>query len=155
MSERITQQEFEKVSRKTKELFQEAELKALVTISVWMRFNYICNKINKLLRGGHTDDEVNWDKVNYILSNNRDEYDFNYYDEIKAIDQLCDARELCFESQIFNGLWQLRVCKDCGKTFTMRFSEVEFYRKKKLHLPKRCPECRAHRKEKANNEQMQ
>lgn len=152
MSKCITQQEFEEVSRKMRESFQETELRMLAAFPMWMRFNYIGNKINNFLRGGHTEDEVNWDKVNYILSNNRDEYDFNYYDEIKAIDQFCDVRGLCFESQIFNGLWQLRVCKDCGKTFTMRFSEVEFYRKKKLHLPKRCQECRAYRKEKANNE---
>lgn len=152
MNERITQQEFEEVSRKVRESFQETEPRMLAAFPMWMRFNYIGNKINNFLRSGHTEDEVNWDNVNHILSNNRDEYDFNYYDEIKAINQLRDARELCFESQIFNGPWQLRVCKDCGKTFTMRFSEVEFYRKKELHLPKRCQECRAHRKEKANNE---
>lgn len=151
MNERITQQEFEEVSRKVRESFQEIELRMLATFPMWMRFNYIGNKINNLLQGGYTEDEVNWDKVNYMLFNDRDEYDFNCYGEIKAIDQFYDARELCFEGLNFNGPWQLRVCKDCGKTFMMRFSEVEFYRKKELHLPKRCQECRAHRKEKANN----
>ena len=154
MNEQITQQEFEEVSHKMRELFQEAEIKVLATFPMWMRFNYIGNKINKLLQDGHTEDEIDWDKVNYLLSNNRDEYDFNDYDKIKTVDQFLDARELCFEGQILIGPWQLRVCKDCGKKFTMQFSEVEFYRKKKLHLPKRCPECRARRKEKAKNEQM-
>lgn len=154
MSEQITQQEFEEVSRKMRELFQESEIKVLATFPMWMRFNYIGNKINKLLQSGHTEDEIDWDKVNYMLSNKRDEYDFNNYDKIKNVDQFLDARELCFEGQILIGPWQLRTCKDCRKKFTMQFSEVEFYRKKKLHLPNRCPECRARRKERAKNEQM-
>ena len=154
MSEQITQQEFEEVSRKMRESLQETELRVLATFPMWMRFNYIGNKINKLLQSGHAEDEIDWDKVNYLLSNNRDEYDFNDYGEIKTADQFLDARELCFEGQILIGPWQLHVCKNCGKKFTMRFSEVEFYCKKGLHLPKRCPECRAHRKEKAKNEQM-
>ena len=154
MGEQITQQELEEVSRKMRESLYETELRVLATFPMWMRFNYIGNKINKLLQGGHAEDDIDWDKVNHLLSNNRDEYDFNDYDEIKTVDQFLDARELCFEGQILIGPWQLRVCKDCGKKFTMRFSEVEFYRKKKLHLPKRCPECRARRKEKAKNEQM-
>ena len=154
MSKQITQQEFEEVSSKMRESLQETELRVLATLPMWMRFNYIGNKINKLLQSGHTEDEIDFDKVNYLLSNNRDEYDFNDYDKIKTVDQFWDARELCIEGQILNGPWQLRVCKDCGKKFTMRFSEVEFYCKKELHLPKRCPECRARRKEKAKNEQM-
>lgn len=154
MGEQITQQELEEVSRKMRESLQETELRVLATLPMWMRFNYIGNKINKLLQDKHIEDEIDWDKVNYLLSNNRDEYDFNDYDEIKTVDKFLDARELCFEGQILIGPWQIRVCKDCGKKFTMRFSEVEFYRKKKLHLPKRCPECRARRKEKAKNEQM-
>lgn len=155
MGEQITQQELEEVSRKMREFFQETELRVLATFPMWMRFNYIGNKINRLLEGEHTEDEIDWDKVNYLLSNNRDEYDFNDYDEIKNVDQFWGARELCIEGGILNGPWQLRVCKDCGKRFTMRFSEVDFYRKKELHLPKRCKECRARRKEKAKSEQMQ
>ena len=33
-------------------------------------------------------------------------------------------------------------CKQCQKTFTLSDSEIEFYKKKNLQLPKRCRECR-------------
>lgn len=35
-----------------------------------------------------------------------------------------------------------RICKQCGKTFELSDSEIAFYQKKNLHLPKRCKECR-------------
>lgn len=41
------------------------------------------------------------------------------------------------------------TCVQCGKTFELSDSEIEFYRKKNLHLPKRCKECRQKNKQKA------
>lgn len=35
-----------------------------------------------------------------------------------------------------------RICKQCGKLFELSDSEIAFYQKKNLHLPKRCKECR-------------
>lgn len=35
-----------------------------------------------------------------------------------------------------------RTCVQCGKEFEMNQSEINFYKKKKLSLPKRCKECR-------------
>jgi len=35
-----------------------------------------------------------------------------------------------------------RKCKQCGKEFTLSDSEIEFYNKKGLNIPKRCKECR-------------
>lgn len=35
-----------------------------------------------------------------------------------------------------------RTCVQCGKEFEMSQSEISFYKKKKLSLPKRCKECR-------------
>lgn len=40
-----------------------------------------------------------------------------------------------------------RVCKQCGKEFEMTQHEIQFYKKKKLSLPKRCKECREKNKE--------
>lgn len=40
------------------------------------------------------------------------------------------------------------VCKQCGATFELSDSEIEFYRKKNLHLPKRCKECRQENRQK-------
>lgn len=45
-----------------------------------------------------------------------------------------------------------RTCKQCGKEFFLSRSEVDFYNKKNLSLPKRCKECReANKAEKKNN----
>ncbi len=35
-----------------------------------------------------------------------------------------------------------KTCKQCGKTFQLSDSEIEFYKSKNLELPKRCKECR-------------
>ena len=40
------------------------------------------------------------------------------------------------------------TCVQCGKSFEMSESEIDFYRKKNLHLPKRCKECRQKNKQK-------
>lgn len=40
------------------------------------------------------------------------------------------------------------TCVQCGKSFEMSDSEIDFYRKKNLHLPKRCKECRQKNKQK-------
>lgn len=33
-------------------------------------------------------------------------------------------------------------CKQCGKEFTLSESELEYFKQKSLHIPKRCHECR-------------
>lgn len=40
------------------------------------------------------------------------------------------------------------TCKQCGKVFELSDSEIDFYRNKKLNLPKRCKECRQANKQK-------
>lgn len=38
------------------------------------------------------------------------------------------------------------TCVSCGSQFVLTESEIDFYKNKKLNLPKRCEECRAKRK---------
>ena len=40
------------------------------------------------------------------------------------------------------------TCVQCGKSFELSDSEIDFYRKKNLHLPKRCKDCRQKNKQK-------
>ena len=35
-----------------------------------------------------------------------------------------------------------KKCSQCGKEFFLSDSEIDFYNKKNLNLPKRCKECR-------------
>lgn len=43
-------------------------------------------------------------------------------------------------------------CAECGVTFEFSAEEQEFYAKKGYTFPKRCPQCRARRKEQQNND---
>ena len=146
MGENIAQQDLEECNRKMREMFQKAEIETLQKMPMWMRFNYLGNKLSRALNNGATNNDINWDKLNHLLSDNRDEYDFNCYDRIATLEQFFEVRDLCIEGSFLNGIWQKRLCKDCGNVFFMDFSEVEFFRNKELHLPKRCPKCRANRK---------
>ena len=146
MSENITQQDLEECNRKMREMFQKAEIETLQKMPMWMRFNYLGNKLSRALKDGVTNNDIDWDKLNHLLSDNRDEYDFNCYDRIATLEQFFEARDLCIEGSFLNGIWQKHSCKDCRSRFFMSYSEVEFFRNKKLHLPKRCPECRTKRK---------
>ena len=45
------------------------------------------------------------------------------------------------------------TCKQCGKEFELSESEIDFYKSKNLHIPKRCEQCRqANKKNKATSE---
>lgn len=47
-----------------------------------------------------------------------------------------------------------RTCIQCGKEFELTNSEMDFYRKKNLNLPKRCQECREKNKRQTGTPQM-
>ncbi len=48
---------------------------------------------------------------------------------------------------------QTLTCRDCGKEFVWTASEQEFYQKKGFtNAPVRCPECRAAKKSRMNDD---
>lgn len=47
-----------------------------------------------------------------------------------------------------------RACVQCGNEFELTNSEVDFYKKKNLNLPKRCQACREKNKQQNNKPQM-
>ena len=57
--------------------------KTLMSFPMWMRFNYLLNTIGKVLEQGKTEADINWDKVNEILTTNRSEYDFNVFEQLR------------------------------------------------------------------------
>jgi uncharacterized membrane protein YsdA (DUF1294 family) len=38
------------------------------------------------------------------------------------------------------------TCVDCGQTFLWSYGEQRFYKERSLEAPKRCPECRSHKR---------
>lgn len=94
-----------------------------------------------------TEDIIDWEKVNDILLRNIDQYDFNIIDPVRSMADLNDILDRLNSASLLPGLpWRRCKCKDCKKLFYMGLGEVEFYEKKKLDTPKRCPDCRKARK---------
>ena len=67
--------------------------------------------------------------ANYILS----ELAKDWYDYLAQI----------MEHQHSGGVWL--TCVECGSNFFLTEGEISFYRKNKLHTPKRCSQCRPKR----------
>ena len=107
-------------------------------VPVWMKFNMISWMIS-----GKPDESIIWDKVNEMLKPNKDymEYDFNAFEYIDSKQKFFEAAADSKISTIFNQPYVKRVCKDCGKTYTLTFGQVKFYCKKKWPIPKKCPKC--------------
>lgn len=132
--------------------FAKVQEDALLNMPMWMRLNWTLNAVGQIYnQRPELVPDIDWDKVNRLLSENASEYDFNLMDApIQSLDELCHARESCIQASVLGGSWQQHICKDCGRTFFMDYSEVMFFERNQLRVPKRCPECRAARKERKN-----
>ena len=69
------------------ELLLEERNKMLYAMPILMRVNFLLNSIRN-----KTDSEINWNKVNDILTNNVGEYDFNIFDQINTMEQLQEIK---------------------------------------------------------------
>ena len=149
-TETPTEQEWAETNRKMRELYGEIEDKFLRTKPMWMRLNLLSNKVGTALSQGYTEADIDWGKINKYLTENIGEYDFNCIDTIKCSDDLFEVRDDCISASLDMGIWQKHTCKDCGETFYMTFGEVDFFKNKELHIPKRCKKCRDKRKNGGN-----
>ena len=141
------------IDQEIQEYFAKVQEDALLNMPMWMRLNWALNTIGQIYnRHPERVPDIDWDKVNRLLTENVDEYDFNLIDApIHLLDELCHVQESCIQATVMGGPWQRRTCKDCGRTFLMSYGEAEFFKLKLLHVPKRCPKCRAVRKERKNS----
>lgn len=132
--------------------FAKVQEDALLNMPMWMRLNWALNAVGQIYnQRPELVPDIDWDKVNRLLTENVSEYDFKLIDSpIQSLDELCHVRETCIQASVLGGPWQQRTCKDCGRTFLMDYSEVMFFERNQLRVPKRCPECRAIRKERKN-----
>lgn len=137
------------VLQEVQKSFAKVQEDALLNMPMWMRLNWALNAVGQIYnQRPELVPDIDWDKVNRLLSENASEYDFNLIDApVHSLDELCRVRESCIQASVLGGSWQRRTCKDCGRTFFMDYSEVMFFERNQLRVPKRCPECRAARKE--------
>lgn len=136
----------EDIVKKSSEIIAEAQSRILSTMPMWIRLGFLCNILINAQKNGIKEEDILWDKINNLLSQNVKEYDFNCFDKIQSYDEAFQACENSRTGQ-FVGPWRKERCKDCGKIFYMTFSEVEFFEGKELKIPKRCTACRKRRKE--------
>lgn len=138
--------------QEVQETFAKVQEDALLNMPMWMRLNWALNTVGQIYnQRPELMSAIDWDKVNRLLMENVSEYDFNLIDApVHSLDELCRVRESCIQASVLGGSWQRRTCKDCGRTFLMNYSEVTFFERNQLRVPKRCPECRAARKERKN-----
>lgn len=142
----ITKEELVETNQKVSEMMREIQIDALKKLPLWLRMNWFAHQMNKTLLDKHEETEFNWDFINEMCTNDLGQFDYNMYEPVQTVEE--------FENQRFNviaasegiGHWHKHKCKDCGKEFYMDYSEVHFFEKKGLNLPKRCKECREKRK---------
>lgn len=119
--------------------FNKAGLEYAKTLPVWMRCNILARQLE-----GKTDDEIDWEKINEILSYQNKDLDFNDFDKVSSIDQFEEVRLRAISAEVpeFNEPYFRKTCKICGKTFTLTRGEINFFQKKHLDIPVRCHSCR-------------
>lgn len=141
-----------KALQEVQKSFAKVQEDALLNMPMWMRLNWALNAVGQIYnQRPELVPDIDWDKVNRLLMENVSEYDFNLIDApVHSLDELCRVRESCIQTSVLGGSWQQHICKDCGRTFFMDYSEVMFFERNQLRVPKRCPECRAARKERKN-----
>lgn len=105
---------------------------------LWMRLNYLANGISNV-----EEDNINWDVVNSILSDNISKYDYNFFEPVNTTQQLFTLRGNVIAAEMGLGVWHVSTCRECGETIYMDKGEVSFYQEKSFELPKRCKHCRS------------
>lgn len=139
-----------KTFKEVNKLVKSILIDRLTEETMTVRISYIRWFILRSLReNGATEANVDWEKVNDILLCNINQYDFNVVDPVKSLADLQDIQDRLNSASLLHDLpWRRCKCKDCKKLFYMDAGEVDFYKRKKLDIPKRCPDCRKARKAK-------
>ena len=140
---------------------KDAVFKSIVHLPLIMRINYLLGTFKKYNNSDSSDNIISevvdmdsitdWNKINEMLKENISHNDYNCGErEVHSVDELNQYRvdiELALQNI---QPWITRKCKDCGESFSIFFSEVEYFTNKDMQLPKRCKSCRKNRKDAAN-----
>lgn len=154
----VSDEEYDETMTKAGNIIRGMFEESIKTFPMWMRFNVIRNMLSNSIRSGNFDG-VDWDKVNSLLRDNVSETDFNAFGEIRDIIALDEARLNCIAACEGLGVWLVRKCVTCGEEFHMTKKEVDFYKRNRLEIPKRCiihrHSYKAKQVEKPKNEKKQ
>lgn len=125
----------------------------LIKFPIEYRFIAINSAIESVLATTKaTPEDVSWTNVDEILHHKENEYDYEFLAHIHNHWDFLKEYKLFMNRRVLGTIWKEKICKECKQPFTISLSEVKFFERKKLHIPKRCPECRKKRKESGENE---
>lgn len=86
-----------------------------------------------------------------IPDNKSPESYLNYYLDIEYVEWSCDYDSMLnlvsFTNNDINYMGKILRCKQCGEYYYMSNSNIYWYEKNKMNLPKRCRSCRMRNKE--------
>lgn len=119
--------------------FREASLEYAKTLPVWMRCNILARQLE-----GLSNEKINWNMVNEVLSYQNERLDFNDFEKVSSLEEFEEVRSHAISAEVpeFNEPYYRKVCKTCGETFTLTRGEIDYFQKKNLCIPVRCYACR-------------
>lgn len=119
--------------------FKEASLEYAKTLPVWMRCNILARQLE-----GLSNEKINWNMVNEVLSYQNERLDFNDFEKVSSLEEFEEVRSHAISAEVpeFNEPYYRKVCKTCGETFTLTRGEIDYFQKKNLCIPVRCYACR-------------
>ena len=131
---------------KTIRSFRAVEEETLKKMPLWMKCNYVLNKIYSTFERIGKEDEsiISWEKINSILKNSNDKYQYNLFGFISSISELKDLRMDVLSAELLeSGLpYYKSVCKTCKNEFTLSKRELLYFLNRDLKVPCRCYYCR-------------
>jgi hypothetical protein len=125
-------------------------------LGIQFRANYILNSIKKIrvdfpeMKQVDFENMINWEYINKVLFEDKDEYDYNLVSKVKTINDIDCLLSNAMAASCNLGPWQRHKCKDCGKEFYLTRDEVSFFEDKEFQVPHRCKPCRKSRKNNRN-----
>jgi hypothetical protein len=138
----LTEEEKE-LDKQVFDIMQGFMIEAFLKLPVQMRLRYFVN-----ILGDKENKDINFDKINEMICKDIDKYDYNNYSDFETKEDIFHALYDCETASLGVTAWSYDVCKDCGQEFYLMINEVDFYQQKGFELPRRCPKCRAKRREK-------
>ena len=127
-----------------------ASLEALKQLPLLFRLNYL---LNTLVPKNDENEEnkveaIDWELVNKILNANLGEFEYRP-DKKRTVNSMDELKQYRVDVELaMNEIqpWIVKKCKDCKNSFSMNFGEVEYFSRKNMSIPKRCPVCRKAKK---------
>lgn len=118
-------------------------IEALKSFPLFIRVNHM---VSTFYKEDVNEKNLDWKKINDILFFDKDIQDFNMMESVKSIHDVVNLKMTLDAASLDIVPTRKIKCKECGRFFCLKRSEIDFFNRKELQLPKRCKPCIAKRK---------